>query len=72
MAQTPSPLSERRTSRRNSGGVQFGGMHHRFDDLDITGAAADVAAERLADLVSLGRGLRRNRPAEAMINPGVQ
>src|SRR5215470_54923 len=38
-------------SRRNSAGVQLGGVLHRLDDFDVAGAAADVAAERGANVV---------------------
>src|SRR5262249_53217544 len=38
-------------SRRHSTRVQLGGVFHRLDDFDVTGAAADVAAERGADVV---------------------
>src|SRR5580692_10154234 len=41
------PLRSRGESRR----VQRSGMLHRFDDFDVAGAAADVAAERVADFV---------------------
>jgi hypothetical protein len=35
--------------------VQFGGVFDRLDDLHVTGAAADIAAERGANIV-LARG----------------
>src|SRR5262249_11159290 len=38
-------------SRRNSGGVELGGVFHRLDDFDVASAAADVAAQRCADVV---------------------
>src|SRR5215472_1554783 len=38
-------------SRRNSAGVELGGVFHRLDDFHIAGAAADVAAECRADVV---------------------
>src|SRR5262249_61276726 len=38
-------------SRRNSGGVELGGVFHRLDDFDGASAAADVAAHRCADVV---------------------
>src|SRR5262245_11551692 len=38
-------------SRRNSAGVQLSGVLHRLDDFDVAGAAADVAAERCANVV---------------------
>src|SRR6516164_9257808 len=38
-------------SRRNSAGVELGGVFHRLDDFDVAGAAADVAAERGANVV---------------------
>jgi hypothetical protein len=31
--------------------VELGGVFDRLDDFDVTGAAADVAAERCADVV---------------------
>src|SRR5262245_63903951 len=40
-----------RISRRNSAGVELGGVFHRLDDFDVAGAAADVAAERCANVV---------------------
>src|SRR5262249_20775765 len=42
-------------SRRNSAGVELGGVFHRLDDFDVAGAAADVAAQRCADVVLAGR-----------------
>src|SRR5262249_9735302 len=38
-------------SRRNPAGVQLGRVLHRLDDFDVAGAAADVAAERCANVV---------------------
>ena len=35
----------------NSGRMQRGGVLHRLDDFDVAGAAANVAAERVADFV---------------------
>src|SRR5580692_627204 len=41
------PLRSRRDSRR----MKRGSVLHRLDDFDVTGAAANVAAERVADFV---------------------
>src|SRR5215831_12730768 len=38
-------------SRRNSAGVERGSVFHRLDDFHVAGAAADVAAERCANLI---------------------
>src|SRR5262249_61405880 len=38
-------------SRRYSARVELGGVFHRLDDFHVAGAAADVAAERCADVV---------------------
>src|SRR5215831_5814421 len=38
-------------SRRNSAGVELGGVFHRLDDFHVAGAAADVAAECRANVI---------------------
>src|SRR5262249_52700692 len=38
-------------SRQTSAGVELGGVFPRLDDFDVAGAAADVAAERGANVV---------------------
>src|SRR5262249_30823730 len=38
-------------SRRNSAGVERGSVFHRLDDFHVAGAAADVAAERGANVI---------------------
>src|SRR5262245_41233834 len=45
-----SPVAEPSWRPRLVARQQVGGELHRLDDLHIAGAAADVAAERLADL----------------------
>ena len=49
------------------------GQAHGVEDLLVAGAAAEVAGERLADLVvATGRGVRASRSAAATTSPGVQ
>src|SRR5207244_930872 len=52
----------RRRSRRNSLRVELGRVLHRLDDLHVAGAAADVAAERLADFVLARAGIAAQQP----------
>src|SRR4029077_8157708 len=49
-------------SRRHSRRVQRGGVLPRFDDFDVAGAAANVAAERIADF---GVGRARIAPQQS-------
>jgi len=46
-------------------------MLHRLDDFHVACAAADVAAKAARISASVGRGLRTQQAAEAVMNPGV-
>src|SRR5271167_2710359 len=44
-------------SRRHSRGAKFRRMLNRFDDFDVAGTAANVAAERVPDLILVRTGI---------------
>src|ERR1700750_2339482 len=57
-------------SRRHSTGVKLGGVSHRLDDFDVAGAAADVAAERRANLLLAGAGIAPQQAGRCHDEPG--